>query len=501
MIHIQNQTHIEDLHQEDGGFSVLRFSVRFSLSLQPLPLMKSDEENKAYDLHFSPLEPAGDPPLRLKHILDEVEISPTGEVSIPADSPLDSMNWSTMKKMVHTMSFSAGSLITQIGSSILSPASTSFQQQFGVGRVVSLLPTTLFIIGIGLGPMCFAPLSEVLGRKKGVFVPLFISSIFLCWTATCDGFASLCVTRFFAGLFGAAPLVTSGGALADMWSRHHRAAALACMGSGIILGASIAPIFGSLILENSGTYGWRWCMWLTAWAAAMLSVVCLIFLDETHRPLIEQAAAKTLKRFTQNGSYRSDHDKWHLTMHEFLTVHLMRPIQLLLTPMVFLVATFASFVYGVMYLIITSVSLGFSDKREWSGTSLQLPLIAYGLGFICGNIGNLLFSMRYARRLSRFGHLEPEERLVPMMCCAWCFPTGMFIYAWTIDGDLTHWIVPLVGLAFAAAGVAFIFQGCLVYLVDAFHRYAASATASSTLFRSLFAAVFPLFAKDMFDTL
>lgn len=40
-----------------------------------------------------------------------------------------------------------------------------------------------------------------------------------------------------------------------------------------------------------------------------------------------------------------------------------------------------------------------------------------------------------------------------------------------------------------------------VYLVDAFGVYAASATAASTVFRSLLGALLPLGGRDLFDTL
>jgi hypothetical protein len=46
-----------------------------------------------------------------------------------------------------------------------------------------------------------------------------------------------------------------------------------------------------------------------------------------------------------------------------------------------------------------------------------------------------------------------------------------------------------------------IFQGCLNYLVDTYTKYAASTIACNTFLRSVFAASFPLFSKQMFANL
>jgi len=79
-------------------------------------------------------------------------------------------------------------------------------------------------------------------------------------------------------------------------------------------------------------------------------------------------------------------------------------------------------------------------------------------------------------------------------------PAGIFIFAWTSDRDI-HWIAPMIGIAVMGVGFIVIFQGCLNYLVDAFTRYAASAIAANTFFRSIFGGIFPLFGYILFENL
>ena len=64
-----------------------------------------------------------------------------------------------------------------------------------------------------------------------------------------------------------------------------------------------------------------------------------------------------------------------------------------------------------------------------------------------------------------------------------------------------HWIGPIIGSALFAAGMYFIFTGVFTYTVTAYRPIAASAMAANTALRTTFAAIFPLFARQMYDRL
>lgn len=55
------------------------------------------------------------------------------------------------------------------------------------------------------GPIVFAPLSEIYGRKWPTLAPLFISACFAAATATAENVQTIMITRFFAGVFASAP--------------------------------------------------------------------------------------------------------------------------------------------------------------------------------------------------------------------------------------------------------------------------------------------------------
>lgn len=63
----------------------------------------------------------------------------------------------------------------------------------------------------------------------------------------------------------------------------------------------------------------------------------------------------------------------------------------------------------------------------------------------------------------------------------------MFWYGWSAEAEI-HWIMPVVGTMWFGIGIVSIFVAIQNYLVDGF-RYAASALAAATVFRSLFGYV------------
>lgn len=62
-----------------------------------------------------------------------------------------------------------------------------------------------------------------------------------------------------------------------------------------------------------------------------------------------------------------------------------------------------------------------------------------------------------------------------------------------------HWAVPAASGIFTGFGLMSIFLQALNYIVDAYLMFAASAIAGNTFLRSLCGAVFPLFARQMFE--
>ena len=91
--------------------------------------------------------------------------------------------------------------------------------EFQVSREVATLGLSLFVIGLGFGPMVLGPLSEYHGRR-----PIYIISFgfFLIWLIPCavaKNVGTELVSRFIDGFAGSAFLSVAGGTVGDSRSR------------------------------------------------------------------------------------------------------------------------------------------------------------------------------------------------------------------------------------------------------------------------------------------
>lgn len=435
-----------------------------------------------------------------KRVRELYEEYPDGLVRLPLDSPYRALNWPLKRKIWHTMGFGITTLTAQMGASILSASSEQICREFHVGTEVAVLAFSIYVLGNMVGPVFFAPMSELFGRKLGVFIPCFIGGVLMCIAANVNSIAALVVFRFLAGVFCAAPIVSSGGAMADLWAANQRAAALVLYAINIIMGATSAPVFGAL-LSTTGSYGWRWSQWLSGLLCMTIATINMATMSETFFPVAEQAIVRQQKLDTGCWGLHTEHDQWQLTMREFVNIHLLRPLLMLATPIIFLFVLYASFIYGLVFLLITSVSLEFEQVHHFTHVTGYIPLFAIFVGFLIGGGLNVLQSRRFAKLQDKLGRKpDPEERLYCMMFFGWFIPCGMFLYGWTMKSWI-HWFVPCVGLGFVGGGIAIVFQGCLIYMVDVYTKYSASAIAANTMMRSIFGGVFPLFAIQMFKGL
>jgi len=76
------------------------------------------------------------------------------------------------------------------------------------------------------GPLFWGPLSERIGRRPVFLIALLCYTGFNLGCALAQNTATILIMRFLAGSFGAAPLTTSGGVIADIWDVKRRGIAM-----------------------------------------------------------------------------------------------------------------------------------------------------------------------------------------------------------------------------------------------------------------------------------
>lgn len=166
--------------------------------------------------------------------------------------PRNPMNYSMSTKWALTMLVGFATLAVAFVSSAYSGGADSVIEEFGCSEELFTLGLSLFVLGFALGPLVWAPSSEVVGRQilfTGTYLAL---TAFNAGAAGSQNIGTLIVLRFFAGAFGSSPLTNAGGVIADMFPNEQRGLAMAIFASAPFLGPVIGPIVGGFVGETIG---------------------------------------------------------------------------------------------------------------------------------------------------------------------------------------------------------------------------------------------------------
>ncbi|OBZ77932.1 hypothetical protein A0H81_01635 [Grifola frondosa] len=388
---------------------------------------------------------------------------------------------------------------------MIAPASDQLAAQFGItNTAIIALTISVFVAAYAFGPLFLGPLSELYGRSR---VLQLANLWYLAWNLGC-GFAQnksqLIAFRFLAGLGGSAPLSIGGGVLGDLWRPEERGQAIALYSLAPLLGPVIGPACGAWVAQKST---WRWVFWSTTIVDAIIQCFGLFFLKETFAPVLLERKAEMIRKTMDPEKaegreictvFDSDRNWKHL-----VTKALLRPFVLFVRePIVQLLGIYMAFIYGLLYLFLTTI------PSIFEGVYRQ-PVGIAGLHYFALGVGLTGASQINARMLDRVykyfkekngGAGKPEYRLPSMVPGTILLPIGLFIAGWTARPNI-HWIAPDIGIALVGAGTILNFQCIQTYVIDAFTLHAASALAAVTFLRSLAGFGFPLFAPAMYNAL
>ncbi|RYP05067.1 hypothetical protein DL765_009962 [Monosporascus sp. GIB2] len=217
-------------------------------------------------------------------------------------------------------------------------------------------------------------------------------------------------------------------------------------------------------------------------ATAPLAVVVILFVHESYPFVVLERKTERLRRQTGNMHLRSALDTG-MTPRELFAFSILRPLKMLLLPIVFLLSLYAAVVYSYLYLCFTTFPAVFGGQYSFGSGEADLATLGMGVGSIKNG-----------------GYTKPEYRLPTMVIGGLVMPIGLFIYGWTAEYK-THWIVPIIGTGYLGCGMIITYMSSTVYLVDAYTVYAASVTASSNIFRCLSGTLLPLAGPVMYEAL
>lgn len=142
---------------------------------------------------------------------------PSTEVRFEEKDPENPHNWARSTKWFYTALAGATMFNATFASTAPSGAAAKLAPRFELSQLEMVLVATVFVGGCVAGPVFWAPLSEMYGRKVTYLVStaLYTQMQFGCALAVNKGM--LLAFRFFAGAFASSALTNAGGVITDMF--------------------------------------------------------------------------------------------------------------------------------------------------------------------------------------------------------------------------------------------------------------------------------------------
>jgi MFS transporter, DHA1 family, multidrug resistance protein len=182
-------------------------------------------------------------------------VLPSHLVSFTNDTPVQNpRNWSLAKKCFVTFNICFLTTSVYIGSAIYTAGLRDVMQEFEISQTVAILGLTLYVAGYGLGPMLWAPMSEVpyFGRNPVYIGTLAVFVGFNFAVVYAKNTGMLLAFRFLTGFFGSPVLATGGATIADLYKPSKMPYALAVYGIANVLGPVLGPLVGGFAAEFKG---------------------------------------------------------------------------------------------------------------------------------------------------------------------------------------------------------------------------------------------------------
>ncbi|BDD62996.1 hypothetical protein MPDQ_002398 [Monascus purpureus] len=428
------------------------------------------------------------------------EEDPYAVTWIPND-PRNPMLWPKWQKWTYTLIMAVATMAVALVSSAYTGGVRQFMVQFDIGTEVATLGVSLFVLGFALGPLFWAPMSELWGRQI-LYCATFCG--FTVFNAACTGSknaASLIIFRFFAGSFGSSPLTNAGGVIADLFPASERGIAMSLFAAAPSLGPVLGPIIGGFL---GMTEGWKWLMGLLAIFSGFMWIVGSLVVPETYAPVLLRRRAAALSKVTGK-VYRSkiDIDKGgQVSVRRAFAVSLYRPwLLLFVEPIVLILSIYLAIIYGTLYMLFAAFPIVYEEKRGWNQGVGGLAFLGVLVGEGLGILWSIYTNKHYIKVQKKHnGFAPPEARLPVTIIASVLLPAGLFWFAWT-NAPSVHFMASIAAGVFFGAGLTLCFLGIMNYLVDAYTIFAASVLAANSVLRSLFGMAFPLFTTYMYQNL
>lgn len=389
-------------------------------------------------------------------------------------------NYSTMMKIFLVFACCLLNIGAGMSSALFGPAQQRIMDTYGVEKGVAELAGTLFLFGYSLGPLIWSPISEAAGRYWAMIPAMILFVVFHLMTGLAGNITTFLVGRFLQGLTGVCSVLLIGCVTGDVFYPKHVQICIGFNLMAIYVSPVLGPIVGSFLIEWGSL---AWVSWALMIIGGSFSAVSL-FMKETYAPVLLRRKAQRLRK--EGMDVVAGIELHPINMEVFMTKYVKRPAYMLIKDRALAFLSFyTAIVYGLLYGLLIAFPIAFGQERGFNFIPTYLPTISISIGILASVVLLISTNNRYICRKDAVGRADPELRLENCCVGAVFLPIGLFLFGWTASYDNVHWAVPCVGGIFMGFGTSIVYICCILYIIDGYKLYAASAFAVNGVLRSL----------------
>ncbi|PHH80616.1 hypothetical protein CDD80_619 [Ophiocordyceps camponoti-rufipedis] len=327
------------------------------------------------------------------------------------------LSWSPARKYGVLAVACLAVFISAYSAGAYSPAAALAAEKLATTNTVMLIGMVTFCLGLGLGPMFLAPVSEIWGRLPvfaAAAVNLLVSQI-ICSVA--EHPAVLLTMRFLVGVGASVFSIIASGVVVDLWDKQDRNTPMAIFSGFLIAGYAAGPLVATVLVGAIEDHWllWRWTFWHQAMADAAVLTAFFVVIRESRESVVLTKRARLLNKWYEEletrgsyglwmtdkmsyhqsspsssksatkrtgnssasaestlGTYRRIRwlvrdDKERLSSGRIIATSIFRPLYLLFTePIVFFFSLWTAFAWGVLYLSFSILPLLHKAEPERS---------------------------------------------------------------------------------------------------------------------------------------
>lgn len=161
------------------------------------------------------------------------------------------------------------------------PALPTIGQSLGATPGAVQASLIVFFIALGAGQVVYGPVSDMVGRKRPLYFGLVLFALGSIGCALAPTIEWLVALRFVQGLGACAGMVVPRAVVRDLHTGSEAARLMSLLMLVFSVSPILAPLAGSLLIDN---FGWRAVFWAVTVAAALSMVLLYTSLPETRPP-------------------------------------------------------------------------------------------------------------------------------------------------------------------------------------------------------------------------